>query len=86
MQYLLQSHSQSDVSRRHRGDFNVLIRERHQQPAHPLTTHKTTRKVKLLTHHTRDFGKKTDWRLMKTTYMLFLLMLWTADCGFRVPE
>lgn len=29
---------------------------------------------------------KTDWRLMKTTYMLFLLMLWTADCGFRVPE
>lgn len=54
MQYLLQSHSQSDVSRRHRGDFNVLIRERHQQPAHPLTTHK----VKLLTHHTHDFGKK----------------------------
>ena len=57
MQYLLQSHSQSDVSRCHRGDLNMLIRERHQQPAHPLTTHNVTHKNKLLTFHSHDFGK-----------------------------
>lgn len=39
MLYLLQSYSQSDVSRGHRGDFYMLISKRHQQPAHPLTTH-----------------------------------------------
>lgn len=36
--YLLQSHSQSDVSRRHGGDFYKLISKRHQQSAHPLAT------------------------------------------------
>lgn len=39
MLYLLQSDSQSDVSRCHGGDFYMLISERHQQPAHPLTVH-----------------------------------------------
>lgn len=35
--YLLQSDSQSDVSRCHRLDFYMLISKWHQQPAHPFT-------------------------------------------------
>lgn len=59
MRYLLQSYSQSDVSRRHRGDFYMLVSERHQQPAHPLTTHNMMQK----THKGFDIMilVKSDW-------------------------
>lgn len=73
--YLLESHSERDVPCRHGGDFHVLVSKRHQQPAHPLTANAEELAVDL-----RPFGCHSN------TYVQFLFRLWTAVCGFTVPE